>query len=105
MVKKKKQGHISQPIAIHLESGEYDDALNWPFRHSVTIWLIDQKEGKNHHDHTFDLMMLQMSALKEEWRRLVIILDGEHHVSLVIQSFLQTTLSMTLSASVSFKLL
>ena len=44
--------HIS--TYIHLESGEYDDELNWPFDHSITIRLIDQKEGKNHSDCTLD---------------------------------------------------
>jgi hypothetical protein len=42
--------HIS--AYIYLRSGEYDDELNWPFRRSITIRLIDQKEGTNHHDFT-----------------------------------------------------
>ena len=42
--------HIS--AYIYLKSGEYDDELNWPFRHPITIQLVDQKEGKTHHGHT-----------------------------------------------------
>jgi hypothetical protein len=42
--------HIS--AYIHIKSGEHDDELNWPFRRSITIRLIDQKEGTNHHDYT-----------------------------------------------------
>ena len=39
---------------IYLKSGKHDDELNWPFDHSITIRLVDQKEGKNHHDYTVD---------------------------------------------------
>ena len=42
--------HVS--VYIHLKSGQYDDELNWPFCHSITIQLLDQKEGKDHHHHT-----------------------------------------------------
>ena len=63
--------------------------------------MVMEKEGTNHHNHTLDFGSAPDRCLKEEL--LVIILDGEHHISLAIQSFLQTTLSMTLSASVSFK--
>jgi hypothetical protein len=42
--------HVS--AFFRLMSGEYDDALDWPFRHSITIRLVDQKDGTNHHDYT-----------------------------------------------------
>ena len=41
--------HIS--VFIQLMSGEHDDELKWPFRRSITIQLIDQKEGKDHLDN------------------------------------------------------
>ena len=44
--------HIS--AYIHLKSGEYDDELTWPFDYSITIRLVDRKEGKNHRDYTLD---------------------------------------------------
>ena len=46
------RSHIS--AYIYLKSGEYDNELTWPFRRSVTIRLVDQKEGMNHHNHTLD---------------------------------------------------
>ena len=41
-----------QTTYYNLKSGEYDDELTWPFRRSITIRLIDQEEGENHHDYT-----------------------------------------------------
>ena len=43
-----KGTHIS--VFAFLESGEYDDELEWPFQCSITIRLLDQKEGKDHYD-------------------------------------------------------
>lgn len=42
--------HIS--VFISLKSGEYDNELKWPFHSPVTVRLLDQKEGKDHHDYT-----------------------------------------------------
>ena len=50
----KEQGHIYILAYIYLRSGKHDNDLNWPFDHSITIRLVDQKEGKNHHDYIVD---------------------------------------------------
>ena len=42
--------HIS--AYVYLRLGEYDDELKWPFQRSITLQLLDQKEGKKHHDYT-----------------------------------------------------
>lgn len=42
--------HVS--VYMFLKSGEYDDELNWPFHRSITVRLVDQKEGNKHHDDT-----------------------------------------------------
>ena len=36
-------------VSIELEPGEYDDDLDWPFRRSIHIQLLDQDEGREHH--------------------------------------------------------
>ena len=50
--RERARSHIS--AYVYLKSGEYDNELTWPFRRSVTIRLVDQKEGMNHHNHTLD---------------------------------------------------
>ena len=46
--------HIS--LYVHLMSGKHDDELEWPFQRPITIQLLDQKEGRKHHEYvlTFD---------------------------------------------------
>ena len=44
--------HIS--MYIYVMSGKHDDELEWPFKRSITIQLLDQKEGKDHHDHVMN---------------------------------------------------
>ena len=45
-----KDTHVS--CYIYLESGEYDDTLEWPFQGVVTIELLNQLEDKNHWKRT-----------------------------------------------------
>ena len=46
------QEHISQPIFILNLVNTMSYILNWPFHCSITIQLLDQKEGKDHCDFT-----------------------------------------------------
>ncbi len=39
--------HVS--YYIFLMSGEFDNHLKWPFRGTVTITLLNQREDKHHH--------------------------------------------------------
>ena len=41
-----KNTHVS--LYVCLMSGEYDDALEWPFQEEVTMELLNQLEDKNH---------------------------------------------------------
>ena len=41
-------------VYAHLEKGEYDDTLTWPFRGSVTVELLNQLEDRNHKKYTID---------------------------------------------------
>ena len=60
-------------------SGEHDDELKWPFRRSITIQLIDQKEGKDHLDDFVNFANAPDHCTRKVERRLtLIILDGEH---------------------------
>ena len=36
-------------VGAHLMKGENDDYLPWPFIGTVTVELLNQLEGKNHH--------------------------------------------------------
>ena len=45
-----KNTHTS--VYIHLMKGEFDDQLKWPFRGEVTVKLLNQKQGRGHHDGT-----------------------------------------------------
>ena len=45
---------IHVPVFMYLTRGEYDDELEWLFEGSITIDLLNQKEGKNHCSETFD---------------------------------------------------
>ncbi len=38
---------------IFLMRGEFDNHLKWPFRGTVTITLLNQRQDKNHHTETF----------------------------------------------------
>ena len=46
--------HIS--VYAIVITGEHDDELEWPFQRSITIQLLDQKDGIQHHEYvlTFD---------------------------------------------------
>ena len=46
--------HIS--VYACVMNGDHDDEIEWPFQRSVTIQLLDQKDGKHHHEYvlTFD---------------------------------------------------
>lgn len=35
-------------VSFHIMRGPFDNTLQWPFRHSVTIALINQQTGKDH---------------------------------------------------------
>ena len=41
-----KGTHVS--IFTHIMRGQFDDSLQWPFRGSITIQLLNQTEDKNH---------------------------------------------------------
>ncbi len=45
-----KGTHVS--CFIYLMRGEFDNNLNWPFRSTVTITLLNQREDNNHHTKT-----------------------------------------------------
>ena len=45
-----KGTHVS--VFVFLMRGEFDDQLQWPFRGSVTIQLLNQRGGEGHHEHT-----------------------------------------------------
>ena len=38
----------------YLIQGEFDDNLQWPFQHAITIQLLNQLENTNHYTYTFD---------------------------------------------------
>lgn len=45
-----KGSHIS--IFLYLVQGEYDDELEWPFRGSITVQLLNQRSDRGHHQKT-----------------------------------------------------
>ena len=44
-----KGTHVS--VYVHLMQGEFDDQLQWPFRGSVTIHLLNQRGGGKHREY------------------------------------------------------
>lgn len=40
-------------VLFHIMRGPLDNALKWPFKHDVTVALIDQQTGIDFHSHTF----------------------------------------------------
>ena len=55
--------HIS--CYTRLLPGEYDDALEWPFRGEVIVELLNQAEDKNHKKHTIKYNKLTLVGSKE----------------------------------------
>ena len=39
--------HVS--LMVYILRGEHDDCLNWPFRGSVTIWLLNERQRDGGH--------------------------------------------------------
>ena len=42
--------HVS--VMVHFQAGEHDEALRWPFRGSVTVRLLNQREDAQHNEVT-----------------------------------------------------
>ena len=42
-----KDSHIS--VFLYLVRGEYDDELEWPFKGSITVQLLNQRSDRGHH--------------------------------------------------------
>ena len=46
----KHHTHVS--VFVHLMRGDFDGQLKWPFRGTVTIQLLNQLDGKDHHEES-----------------------------------------------------
>ena len=46
--------HTELHVFSYLLPGEYDDGLNWPFRGTVIVRLLNQLSDDNHYDYIFD---------------------------------------------------
>jgi len=46
---KGKGSHLS--VFVHIEKGENDDQLVWPFRGTYTVTLLNQKSNQNHYSY------------------------------------------------------
>ncbi len=62
-----KRSYVS--VYAHIEKGEYDNALKWPFVGEVTIELLNQLENENHYSDTITFTPDDNTNAGDNWGR------------------------------------